>query len=265
MTVRLYCLRGEILLSFCMTSMLSLLPLLFGTDWLLSALFGLCVDQKTNFDFINLLWRIKFIWTEVEKWQDGESNRTWQKNKTANVKVKPNRETGQPWESRQVGVVSHYRRPLGGEQGADLDLALFISKCPSMIECSPPHLTKTNKQTNRRVKTQIIQCFILCLPIHSKIFNSIFLMYILVTYTNFPLGLWTINLTIEVIISLLYKISLTVSQAVKSYPFFKDTDKLYFLIVPVSFLAAVRVLKCTIGLMRCDGNSHCLHSHRENN
>ena len=50
----------------------------------------------------------------------------------------------------------------------------------------------------------------------------------------------------------------------------KDTDKLYFLIVPVSFSAAVRVLKCAIGLMRywlnrCYGNSHYLHSHRENN
>ena len=148
--------------------MSSLLPLFFGTDWLLSALFVLWVNQKTNFDFINLLWRIKFIWTEGEKWHDGESNRTWQKNKTANVEVKPKRETGQPWDSRQVGVVRHYRRPLGGGQGADLHLALFISKCPGMIEYSHPHLTKTN----RRVKAQTIQCFISCLPVHSKIVHS---------------------------------------------------------------------------------------------
>ena len=38
--------------------------------------------------------------------------------------------------------------------------------------------------------------------------------------TSLPTGLWTINFTIELIISVLYKISLTLLQALKSYPFF---------------------------------------------
>ena len=40
-----------------------------------------------------------------------------------------------------------------------------------------------------------------------------------ITY-NLLTGLWTISLTMEVIPSVLYKISLTVLQALKSYPFF---------------------------------------------
>ena len=39
------------------------------------------------------------------------------------------------------------------------------------------------------------------------------------SYTNLPTGLWTVNLTIEVIRTILYKISLTILQALKSYPF----------------------------------------------
>ena len=39
-------------------------------------------------------------------------------------------------------------------------------------------------------------------------------------YTNLPTGLWTINLTIELITSVLYKISLTLFEALKSCPFF---------------------------------------------
>ena len=39
-------------------------------------------------------------------------------------------------------------------------------------------------------------------------------------YTNLPTGLCTINLTIEIIISVLYKMSLTLLQSLKSYQFF---------------------------------------------
>ena len=44
--------------------------------------------------------------------------------------------------------------------------------------------------------------------------------HILVYYTNLPTGLLTISLTIEFITSVLYKISLPLLQALKSYPFF---------------------------------------------
>ena len=40
------------------------------------------------------------------------------------------------------------------------------------------------------------------------------------TQPNLPTGLCTINLTIEIIISVLYKLSLTLLQSLKSYPFF---------------------------------------------
>ena len=39
-------------------------------------------------------------------------------------------------------------------------------------------------------------------------------------YTNLPAGLCTINLTIKIIISVSYKMSLTLLQSLKSYPFF---------------------------------------------
>ena len=39
-------------------------------------------------------------------------------------------------------------------------------------------------------------------------------------YTNLPTGLCTINLTIEIIISILYEMSLMLLQSLKSYPFF---------------------------------------------
>ena len=39
-------------------------------------------------------------------------------------------------------------------------------------------------------------------------------------YTSLPTGLWTINLTTKLIISVLYKISLMSLQVLKSYPFF---------------------------------------------
>ena len=41
-------------------------------------------------------------------------------------------------------------------------------------------------------------------------------------YTNLPTGLCTINLTIEIITSVLYKMSLTLLQSWKSYPFFRN-------------------------------------------
>ena len=47
---------------------------------------------------------------------------------------------------------------------------------------------------------------------------------IILYYTILPTGLWTINLTIELIISALYKISLTLLQALKSYPFFLNNS-----------------------------------------
>ena len=43
---------------------------------------------------------------------------------------------------------------------------------------------------------------------------------IIIFYTNLPTGLCTINLTIEIKISVLYKMSLTLLQSLKSYPFF---------------------------------------------
>ena len=46
--------------------------------------------------------------------------------------------------------------------------------------------------------------------------NPIFLK----NYTSLPTGLRTVNLTIEMIISASYKLSLTLLQALKSYPFF---------------------------------------------
>ena len=43
---------------------------------------------------------------------------------------------------------------------------------------------------------------------------------IIIFYTNLPTGLCTINLTIEIKISVLYKMSLTLLQSLKPYPFF---------------------------------------------
>ena len=43
-------------------------------------------------------------------------------------------------------------------------------------------------------------------------------------YTSLPKWLWTINLKIELIISVLYKTSPTLLQALKSYPFFRNNS-----------------------------------------
>ena len=66
---------------------------------------------------------------------------------------------------------------------------------------------------------QINQCFILSVDIKVILDNNQKLKK-QIYYTNLPTGLCTINLTTKIIILVLYRMSLTLLQSLKSYPFF---------------------------------------------
>ena len=71
--------------------------------------------------------------------------------------------------------------------------------------------------THTHTHTRPLTCLDACMHAHNTHTHTHICM--LVSYANLPTGLWTINLTVEVVASELYKISLTLLQALKSYLF----------------------------------------------